>query len=155
MAEGFNTGTRGASYLCLDKPELRFDIYPEKKAETIERRENARIFELETDRGYLENRSRRSLQKQKGETFMGTYPVNLKEEFDKLKKKKGKEFLRSPYDSMRYKAGLKYLPNEEDPYEMFLSPDEFGVNGISMDDLIKATTMIRKYGKEFNVYNIR
>lgn len=147
MAESMDIGTRGASYLCLDKPEFRYDVYPEKRIEAESRRNAAKEYEVNTDRGYVNEASRASRQRERNDQLIGIFPINQRPDYDEAKKKAGKSFLASPLDSIRYKSDLRFLPNEEDPYAMFLSSDEFGIGCLPMDQLKTATEMINKYGK--------
>lgn len=79
--------------------------------------------------------------------MVGREPFNRKEEYEREKKARGKGFLHSPHDSLKYKFSTEDAPNKEDPYASFISPDEFGIRCLSIDQVKNASDLINKFGK--------
>lgn len=142
-----DVGTRSASYLLLDKYKLRLDTLDnEEKKEVLERREKAVTYELSSDRRCLSEPSREARARQFDMQKIGMLPENLRQDFKQAKKTAGKSFQKSPMDHFHYTPSLEFLPNKEDPYATFLSPDEFGSRGLPLATLQQATEMVQRYG---------
>lgn len=89
LSEGVDVGTRGASYLLLDKRSLRLDLVdPERGSPVLQRREQAKKFEREVDRSCLSEPSREARARQLDMQKVGKLAANLRDEYKKAKKKR-------------------------------------------------------------------